>query len=203
MSHMSSSTNRQVQRTRSWIFEALMILLDEKPYSKIGVSDITKKAGIARQTFYRNYGDKDDIVSEKLMNTISLELLEADVKKSRQNSPLESAILTFNFTYMMDNRENIKKMLSIIDIEHRIRNEGKEFPLVILEQYRSRFKEAEYLICRYKLYYQLIGCLQVFFDWFMNDMPMPVEEIISLLNAMNIPKTIHYRNFPNITVRVE
>jgi len=85
----------------------------------------------------------------------------------------------------------------------RIRNEGKEFPLVMLEQYRDRFEEAEYLICRYKLYYQLIGCLQVFFDWFMNDMPMPVEKVVSMLNEMNIPRTIHYRNFPNITVRIE
>ena len=203
MSQTGSSSNRQVQRTRSWIFEALMILLEEKPYSKIGVSDITKKAGIARQTFYRNYSDKDDIVSEKLMNTISLELLEADGKKGRQGSPLDSVLLTFNFSYMMENKENIKKMLSIIDIEHRIRNEGKEFPLVMLEQYRDRFEEAEYLICRYKLYYQLIGCLQVFFDWFMNDMPMPVEKVVSMLNEMNIPRTIHYRNFPNITVRIE
>jgi AcrR family transcriptional regulator len=51
----SGSNNRQVRRTRSWISEALMLLMDEKPYDKITVSDITEKAGIARQTFYRNY----------------------------------------------------------------------------------------------------------------------------------------------------
>jgi len=202
MSQKAVTNNRQVQRTRSWIFEALMILLDEKPYSKIGVSDITQKAGIARQTFYRNYSDKDDIVSENLMKTINLEILEANDGKDRKGSILNKILLSFNFTYMMENRKNIKKMLSIIDIEHRIRNEGKEFPLAMLEQYRSKLSETEYLICRYKLYYQLIGCLQVFFDWFMNDMPMPVEEVVSMLNEMNIPKTIHYRNFPNITVRI-
>ena len=177
-----------------------MLLLDERPYSKIGVSDITKKAGIARQTFYRNYNDKDEIVSEYLMNTINLELQASAGKRGeRQNN----FVLTFNFKYMIENRDNIKKMLSIVDIEHRIRNEAKEFPLKLLEQYKNKLPANEYLICRYKLYYQLIGCLQVFFDWFLNDMPLPLGEIISLLNALNIPKTIQYRNAPGIVVRVD
>ena len=194
MSHKSGSNNRQVQRTRSWIFGALMLLLDEKPYNKIGISDITKKAGIARQTFYRNYKDKDDIVSEYLMNTIKFN----GGKQGEQNN----VVLTFNFNYMIENRDNIKKMLSIVDIEHRIRNEGKEFPLALLAQYKNRLSANEYLICRYKLYYQLIGCLQVFFDWFLNDMPLPLDNIVTMLNELNIPKTIQYRNIPNIVVRI-
>ena len=200
MSQKIVSYNRQVLRTRSWIFEALMLLLNEKPYSKISVSDITKKAGIARQTFYRNYNSKDDIVSEHLMKTINLELLkdEGDKPEGRQNK----VVLSFNYKYMIDNRDNIKKMLSIEDVENRIRNEAKEFPLKLLARYKSRFSAKEYLIWRYKFYYQLIGCLQVFFDWFLNDMPMPREDLISFLNAMNIPKTIQYRALPNIVVAI-
>ena len=201
MSRKESSNNRQVQRTRLWIFEALMLLLDEKPYSKIGVSDITKKAGIARQTFYRNYSDKDEIVSEHLANTISLELSKND--NSKKDDRQSNVILTFNLKYMIENCDNIKKMLSIVDIEHRIRNEAKEFPLKLLEQYKRKLSASEYLICRYKLYYQLIGCLQAFFDWFLNDMPLPLDDIVSLLNALNIPKTIQYRSTPNIVVRAE
>ena len=200
MSQIASPYNRQVLRTRSWIFEALMLLLDEKPYSKISVSDITKKAGIARQTFYRNYNDKTEIVSEYLMKTINLALLKSDGGK--QGDRQSKVVLTFNYKYMIDNRDKIKKLLSIVDIEHRIRGEAKEFPLTLLAQYKSRLPDGEYLICRYKLYYQLIGCLQVFFDWFLNDMPVPPDHIISFLNAMNNPKTILYRNIPNIAVRI-
>ena len=200
MSQKTGSYSRQVLRTRSWIFEALILLLNEKPYGKISVSDITKKAGIARQTFYRNYNSKDDIVSEHLMKTINLELHkdEGDKPGGRQYK----VVLSFNYKYMIDNSDNIKKMLSIIDVETRIRSEAKIFPLKLLAQYKSRFSAMEYLIWRYKLFYQLIGCLQVFFDWFLNDMPVPQEEIISFLNAMNNPKTIQYRNIPNIVVRI-
>ena len=200
MSQKAGSNNRQVQRTRTWIFEALMLLLDEKPYGKIGISDLAKKAGIARQTFYRNYRDKDDIVLEYLMNTINLELPKADggKKGNRQNN----FVLTFNFSYMIEHRENLRKLLSIVDIEHRIHVETQDFPLKILEQYKRGLSAREYLICRYKLYYQMTGCLQVFFDWFINDMPMPLDSIVSLLNAMNVPKTIQHRHIPNIVVHV-
>jgi len=197
MSQKVSSGNRQVKRTRMWIFEALMLLLEEKPYDKIGVSDITTKAGIARQTFYRNYSGKDDIVSEYLSDTISL---EPETKKGDRQGNI---VLTFNIKYMLENRDNIKKMLSIVEIEHRIRNEAKEFPITMMEQYRGKLSAAEYLLCRYKLYYQLIGCLQAFFDWFINDMPMPVEEVVSMLNALNIPSAVMYRNLPNIVVRIQ
>ena len=178
-----------------------MLLLDEKPYGKISISDITKKAGIARQTFYRNYHNKDDIVSEYLMNTFNLELLKGD---SRRHGDRQSkVVLTFNLEYMVENRDNIKKMLAIVDTEHRIRNEAKEFQLSLLAQYKGRLSAKEYLICRYKLNYQLVGCLQVFFDWFSNDMPLPQDTMLYLLNAMNTPKSIRYPNIPNIVVRLQ
>jgi AcrR family transcriptional regulator len=192
--------NRQVQRTRSWILEALMVLLDEKPYGKIGVLDITEKAGIARQTFYRNFNNKDDIASEYLMNTISFELLKNN--ESKDEITEYAIVLTFNFKFMLEHRENIKKILSIVDIQHRIRNNAKEFVLEILEQYKTKLSKREYLFCQYKFYYQMIGSLHVFFSWFISDMPLPVGEIISMLNEMNNPYTNQYSNIPNLLVAI-
>ena len=198
MSHQTGSCNRQIQRTRSWIFEALMQLLDEKPYSKIGVSDITQKAGIARQTFYRNYRHKNDIVYEHLMKNFNLELSKTDDGDKQNN-----VVLIFNFKYMIKNRDNIKKMMSIVEIQHHIQNKAKDFPLTLLEQYKSKLLADEYLIFRYKLHYQITGCLQVFFDWFINDMPLPLDTIISTLNAMSSPKINKYNDIPNIVVRID
>ena len=44
------------------IYEALIKLMDEKPYKEITITDITKKAGVSRMAYYRNYQDKDDIL---------------------------------------------------------------------------------------------------------------------------------------------
>jgi AcrR family transcriptional regulator len=52
-----------------------MLLIDKKPYDKITVSDITQKAGIARQTFYHNYHKKSDIIEQYIMKSFDIESL--------------------------------------------------------------------------------------------------------------------------------
>jgi AcrR family transcriptional regulator len=60
-----------------------MILMDEKPYEKITVSDIVEKASIARQTFYRNFNNKNEVVFKYAENTCDLLSIEksTDAKK--------------------------------------------------------------------------------------------------------------------------
>jgi AcrR family transcriptional regulator len=196
----SSSNNRQVRRTRSWIFEALMILMDEKPYEKITVSDITEKAGIARQTFYHNYGNKDDVVFEYVKNTMHTDLLR--IETNRDSKKQNDIVLMFNYTYMIRHRDTIKKILSTTDIENRILREVQEFPLSLINRFKGNLSREEYLIFRYKICYQITGCLRVFLDWFLTDMPLAVDKFVSILNAMTIPREALYRNIPNIVIRI-
>lgn len=54
------------KKAKDYIVDALLQLMDKKDYDKITITDITKKAGINRVTFYRNFNTKDDIVNECL-----------------------------------------------------------------------------------------------------------------------------------------
>ncbi len=56
----------RVKYTREWTFEALVKLLEHKKFHDIKVSEIINKAGISRATFYRNFNNKEDIVSYKV-----------------------------------------------------------------------------------------------------------------------------------------
>ena len=56
--------------TRESIVTALILLFAEKPYEKITVTEIVKKAGVSRTAFYRNYQTKDDVVKELSQNVI-------------------------------------------------------------------------------------------------------------------------------------
>ena len=200
MLQKKAKPNRQAERTRSWIFDALMLLMDEKPYNKITISDIIEKAGIARPTFYRNYDSIEAVAFEHLAKTIKTEYLHSGngINDDKQNT----IILMFDYGYMIEHRKNLKKIISTVDIEDRLFREMQKFPVSLTKKYREKLSPDEYLICRYKLNYQITGCLRVIFDWFINDMPMPAENIVSMLNAMNIPKTIQYRNIPGIVVRL-
>jgi AcrR family transcriptional regulator len=196
----SGKPNRQVERTRSWIFDAVMILMDEKPYNKITVSDICEKAGIARPTFYYNFDDKDEVILQYLNNSFNTELTNMEkTTDDKQNN----IVLTFNVSYMTNHQKNLKKILSTADVEARIYRELQAYTLTLIKSYKKQLSAEEYQICRYKICYQLTGSLKILFDWFINGMPMPVEKLILMLNTMNIPKTVQYRNIPGVEVRIK
>lgn len=52
----------KIRLTREYIATALILLLEEKAYDNISITDISDKAGVSRMTYYRNYNDKDDIL---------------------------------------------------------------------------------------------------------------------------------------------
>jgi len=201
MSQNADTPSRQVLRTRSWILEALMLLMEKGPYGKITVSDIISKAGIARQTFYRSYTDKDEVLMDYLRSTLRTDLLK--IESGRKKGEHDTIVLAFNYDYMVENRGNLKKILSVPEIENRIIREIQHFPNFLVEEYKDRLSPEDYLVCRYKISFQIIGSLTLFFDWFVNDMPMDIEKFIPMLNAMNIPKVIQYRHIPSIVMRID
>ncbi|MDR0685515.1 MAG: TetR/AcrR family transcriptional regulator [Spirochaetaceae bacterium] len=198
MLQKSTSNNRQVQRTKGWIFEALMILMDEKPYDKITVSDIVEKAGIARQTFYRNFKDKNEVIFECARNTDDL----SGIEKSEGSKKYYQIVLTFNYNYTIKRRKELKKILSVHGIANHILRGMQEIAPDLLKPLKKSLSKEEYRICRYKLCYQITGCRRVFLDWFLDDMPLPIENLVSLINAVNVPQNMFYRNIPGVVVRI-
>jgi len=58
-----SRLNKQVARTRRWILDALLELLAHTPYDDIRIGALAEAAGVSRQSFYRNFGTKGDVVA--------------------------------------------------------------------------------------------------------------------------------------------
>lgn len=49
---------------KDYIFTALMMLMEQKEYHDITISELTKKAGVSRMSYYRTYSSKEDILVE-------------------------------------------------------------------------------------------------------------------------------------------
>lgn len=63
---------------RTCIFEALMLLLDQKKYEDITISELAEKAGVSRMTYYRTYENKEDVVIQYLRGRTDLLLHKFD-----------------------------------------------------------------------------------------------------------------------------
>ena len=60
----SKNYNKRTRFTRMCIGEAVFALMDKKAYSAIKISDIVKKAGVSRMTFYHYYESKEDALAD-------------------------------------------------------------------------------------------------------------------------------------------
>lgn len=73
-------TNRQLQadETKQKIFESARALLEERPYEKITIRDIVKKAGVSVGTYYVYFPSKIDVYFEiyHLTNKYFLEIIK-------------------------------------------------------------------------------------------------------------------------------
>lgn len=64
---MQYKTNNPVALTsQKWLLEALLELMQEKPYHQITIKDLTLRAQVDRSTFYRNFDTKEDILNQSI-----------------------------------------------------------------------------------------------------------------------------------------
>lgn len=63
---MEASRNRNAQRSIRLLEEALTLLIAEKPYDKITVSDIARRADLNRGTFYAHFDSVDQLMRQTM-----------------------------------------------------------------------------------------------------------------------------------------
>ncbi len=63
--------DERIRRTRAQIDAAFVELLHRRAYGSIRVSDITRKAGVGRATFYAHYAAKDDLLRSQCRRIVA------------------------------------------------------------------------------------------------------------------------------------
>jgi AcrR family transcriptional regulator len=153
-------TNKAVERTKGWIFEALMKLLEEKSWAEIGVSDITGKAGVARSSFYRHYTSKEDVVTQRV-DTILFDELIRKLKAcgGKGNEPL-----TVYFETLLEYRDVISVLLKS-DIMHLLDSFIDKLEALIMDVYGKTLPPEETPRFQYAVKFQLGGLSHIARHW--------------------------------------
>ena len=102
-----NSTLKKHTLTRECIFTALLLLMEQKPYEEITITDITKKAGVSRMSYYRLYDSKDDILEQKFR-----EIYEEGMEQMREKQIVDKyQFAVFLFYTARDNHVLIEALL--------------------------------------------------------------------------------------------
>ena len=83
---------------KNYISTALLLLMEQNDYQSITVTDIAKKAGVSRMTYYRAYSSKEDILIQYFNGLASNFILEI---KSRPDITLYQLAVHF-FTFFQE-----------------------------------------------------------------------------------------------------
>ncbi|GHO56693.1 TetR family transcriptional regulator [Ktedonobacter robiniae] len=133
----------RVRRTYKLLWEALLTLLEQRPFESISVTEICEKAMVHRVTFYKHFEDKYDLL-EYGIQTTQMQLLEefhqveASQTKRRHIRMLEQIAMHQRFySLMMVEKEthsltNLMRQQLTRDIENdlkRTQEKGIQLPM--------------------------------------------------------------------------
>jgi len=79
-------TDRRILRSRDRLGDALIELIQEKPFDSVTVQDVLDRAGVVRSTFYAHYRDKDDLFfsdADEFLEAIANVLTRSQDKSDR------------------------------------------------------------------------------------------------------------------------
>ncbi|MDT3427432.1 AcrR family transcriptional regulator [Paenibacillus forsythiae] len=170
-----------MQQTREWILEALLALLETTPYDQIKITHITKKAGVARQTYYRNYKSKDDIIVNYLNDIFNERLLIVKKCQGMDQSELFNELL---FKHLQKHRKPLLKIIKAGPYDLILQHFEKfiKYLVLLYKKEHTEIDQLNELHYKYSIKYQMAGIYTIIVDWLKNDMPLSFEELITILS---------------------
>ena len=103
---MKAALDTRAQLTTACIRQAFTMLLEEKPIQRISVTELCRKAGVNRSTFYAHYQDIYDLldkIEEEMLEELTKALAPLLDSQSGELSPLQ--ITTGIYQCLRDNAD--------------------------------------------------------------------------------------------------
>jgi hypothetical protein len=170
------------ERTKLHLVKAIKEVMVKKPLKEITVNDICSNANITRQTFYRHFKDKYDLIvwyfdREALKNIkkmgISCSLREGLVTKFKA---MENDKVFFTSAFKVEGLNTLK------DYDyHLIYNFYKD---AIVKNNPDNFTSE----IEFELKFYSYGAINMIVDWCKNDMPISAEKFADFMIDSFPPK---------------
>lgn len=81
-----------VSFTTACLFDALLLLMEEKDFDDISISELCGKAGIARSTFYRRFSDKESVIAAYFIEHTQNSFDEEEIKENNNLKMMDKGL---------------------------------------------------------------------------------------------------------------
>jgi AcrR family transcriptional regulator len=101
--------DRRILKTRDRLGDALIALMQEKPFDAIKIQEVLDRAGISRSTFYMHYRDKDDLFLSDAEDF--LELFTTHLSRTKEASERVAPVREF-FSHVAESRPLVDALVA-------------------------------------------------------------------------------------------
>ncbi|HFI0619361.1 TPA: TetR/AcrR family transcriptional regulator [Streptococcus suis] len=146
-------------KAKDYITQALFKLIDSKNYDDITITDIAKKAGVTRISFYRNFESKEDILRQEMKRRYGTLKLAKDTEFS----------IEFMFEFFNQNKD-------LISVLFKSKKEVLLLELIESDNITQLPLEVAYSVATVN--YLLLGWANV---WYQRGMVDSTEDILQYI----------------------
>ncbi|WP_077618463.1 TetR/AcrR family transcriptional regulator [Bacillus sinesaloumensis] len=197
MSSKNDYLDRRIIKSKRAMKDAILVLLNEKDYEEISITDIVRVADLNRGTFYKHYQYKEDILNE-ILNEVIEDLIESYREPYKRVELLEirklttSAVKIFDHVYKYANfYTHIVKTTNLTSFQNKFCTVLKELVLTDLHDSFSNQRIDREIHANYQAYAILgmvIEWINGGFKYSPNYMAEQLLEIIKYNRADSVVK---------------
>lgn len=179
--------DRRVKRSKTLMREALIGLMQEKPFSEITAKDITERADLNRATFYLHYNSVFDLL-ENLEDEAAESFARALEKtKIRQGAAWEYPLIGYICDYIAENPE-VCRCLFANPRSDRFAEKLTEILVQKGKQVRQEMGlQEEPETVSYACHFIAYGAMGMLRQWLLGGMILSKEEMMHLAETLIHP----------------
>ena len=164
--------DRRILRTRKYLGNALLELIQEKGYEKVTIRDLAERADVAYATFFRHYESKSALLMEQLEQV--LQNIEANAAAQSDNYFFyEGQLLFEHFQSNVELYSNLLTSAEVIkNLKYMIIQNLKPKMAERYEQYQNPKLPLDLLV-----YHSVSTLLSLVNWWLENKMPYSSKEM--------------------------
>ncbi len=177
------SSNLQVQRTKKWLFEALIRLMREQPFKKIGIQDVVKEAELSRSAFYSHYSSKEDILCEKIQEyqdeAVAVSLSCNDRSQFGNWKRTIEVYLKYAEFYELLHKNGLDSLVYQAEMENY---SGTTY--LVSQTLQEKAPEDTSLYYGVYVPYHRPSQINLILKWISDGAPTPIDEIAALVSSL-------------------
>ena len=170
--------DKRVRKSKEALKTALLTLRSSKELKDISVTELCRKAGLNRSTFYANYTDINALAADCVTDLLHWLLTDMNSQPSASDGMTRKTVRDSVKRFLTYMKENPAIFRILYDSEERFL-----FVSQIIAYAGSSGQPAE--ACRrYRDLYCVVGAFAVTRQWFLDGCSFPVEDMTTLLCSL-------------------